>query len=69
MQSSNSEIGTARHIMLSSGRGVITEIEQVRADDYVIRYHTSAADIARMMDAGSWVGFRYGDDHWSFVKK
>jgi hypothetical protein len=55
--------------MLSNARGVITEIEQVRTDDYVIRHLKSPAEISNVMDAGSWVGFRYSDDHWSFLKR
>jgi hypothetical protein len=64
----NDAIGTLRHVMLSNARGVITEIEQVRADDYVIRHHKSSADAARVLAAGPWIGFRYCDSHWSLVK-
>jgi hypothetical protein len=54
--------------MLSNARGVITEIEQVQADDYIIRHHRSSADAGKVLEAGSWIGFRYCDLHWSFVK-
>ena len=58
----------SRHVMLSNARGVITEIEQVQADDYVIRHHRSSTDAGKLLDAGPWIGFRYCDSHWSFIK-
>ena len=62
---------TSRHVMLSSSRGVITEVELVGAasDIYLIRYHKASRDAGKILDAGSWIGFRYRDAHWSFVKQ
>jgi hypothetical protein len=63
-----------RHVMLSQSRGVITELERVvstrgSGDMYVIRYHKASRDAAKIFDAGSWIGFRYRDANWSFVKQ
>lgn len=64
----------SRHVMLANSRGVITELELVGAtagsgEMYVIRYHRASRDAGRILDAGSWIGFRYRDAHWSFVKQ
>ena len=61
-----------RHVMLSKSRGMITEVENVAGAGsgmYVIRHHTAARDAASIFDAGSWVGFRYRDANWSFLKQ
>ena len=55
--------------MLSSARGVVTEMERVTRDRYVVRYHKTAADAGAVLDAGSWIGFRYSDAHWSFLQQ
>jgi hypothetical protein len=60
--------------MLSKSRGVITEMENIPsasgADSfYIIRYHTDLSDAGKILDAGSWIGFRYRDAHWSFLKQ
>jgi hypothetical protein len=55
--------------MLSSVRGVVTELERVKTDQYLIRSHKSSTDVGVLLDSGSWIGFRYRDAHWSFVKK
>ena len=69
MRSPANESETSRHVMLSSGRGVVTELERLTADQYIIRYHKSSADAGVILDTGSWIGFRYSDAHWSFVKR
>ena len=64
----NNEIEASRHVILSSSRGVITELEKLESDKYVIRCHKAAnADI--MLQAGAWIGFRYSDAHWSFLEQ
>jgi hypothetical protein len=71
---------TARHVMLSSQRGMITEVELVGAASgsggcYVLRYHKTSGDVDMILDVGdpsdqmSWIGFRYHDAHWSFVRQ
>jgi hypothetical protein len=69
LQSRNGEIEPSRHIILSSARGVITELEKLQTDQYIIRYHKSSADADMLLDGGSWIGFRYRDAHWSFVQQ
>ena len=59
---------TSRHVMLSSAGGVITEMERLEADKYLIRYHKSSESAGVVLEAGSWIGFRYRDSHFSFVK-
>jgi hypothetical protein len=58
-----------RHVLLSNARGVITELEKLETDEYIIRYHKRSADAGFLLDAGSWIGFRYRDAHWSFLKQ
>jgi hypothetical protein len=57
-----------RHVILSSAGGVITEMERLKGDKYIIRYHKSSASTGLVLETGSWIGFRYRDSHWSFVK-
>ena len=58
--------------MLSTTRGVTTELEVVGApygeDVYMIRYR-DASEAGKLLETGSWIGFRYSDAHWSFVKQ
>jgi hypothetical protein len=71
---------TPRHIMLSSLRGVVTEVELVGAASgsggcYVLRYHRASKNVDMILDVGDpsdqmpWIGFRFHDAHWSFVKQ
>jgi hypothetical protein len=69
LQSRNDEVETSRHVLLSSDRGVVTELERLPSDEYIIRYHRSASDAGIILDDGTWIGFRYRDAHWSFVKQ
>ena len=69
LQSRNDEIETSRHVILSTERGVVTELEWVCADQYIVRCHRSAATAGIVLDAGLWIGFRYRDSQWSFVKQ
>ena len=58
--------------MLSTTRGVITELEVVGApsgDVYIIRYRDASEGSGKLLESGSWIGFRYHDAHWSFVKQ
>jgi hypothetical protein len=60
--------------MFSKSRGVITELESVAntsgsGNMYVIRYHKASLDAGRIFDAGTWIGFRYRDANWSFLKQ
>jgi len=48
---------------------VVTELEWVCADQYIVRCHRSAATAGIILDAGLWIGFRYRDSQWSFVKQ
>jgi hypothetical protein len=59
---------TSRHVILSSVRGVITELERLQADKYIIRYHKTSAGAGVLFETGPWIGFRYRDSCWSFVK-
>ncbi len=70
----------SRHIMLSSLRGMVTEVERIGATSgsgecYVLRYHKASGDTGVLLHVGepsdsmSWTGFRFRDAHWSFVKK
>ena len=68
MKSRTDEMETSRHVILSSVRGVITELERLQADKYIIRYHKSSASTGLVLETSSWIGFRYRDSHWSFVK-
>ena len=58
----------SRHVILSSAGGVITEMERLKTDKYIIRYRKSSAGAGVVLETGSWIGFRYRDFHWSFVK-
>jgi hypothetical protein len=63
----------SRLVMLTKSRGGVTELERVgksrsSGDVYVIRYHREAKNAARIFEGGSWIGFRYRDANWSFVK-
>lgn len=68
MPSRTDEVKTSRHVILSSVGGVVTELERLQTDKYIIRYHKTSTDAVVVLDAGSWIGFRYRDSHWSFVK-
>ena len=60
-----------RHVMMSTARDVITELELLGAssgDGYLIRQRHASGGVGQIVDSGSWVGFRYQDAHWSFVK-
>ncbi len=69
---------SARHVTLSSQRGMVTELEMggdayAAGGPYVLRYHKSDNAKAALLDihttdAASWTGFRYHDAQWSFVK-
>ncbi|HEY2381542.1 MAG TPA: hypothetical protein VGK48_10230 [Terriglobia bacterium] len=69
MQSRTDQSETSRHVILSNARGVVTEFERLQADDYIIRCHKSSAEAGAVLETGSWIGFRYHDAHWSFVKQ
>ncbi len=67
-------LDSPRHIILSSAGGIITEFELAgevagSGDVYIIRYHVASQDASTVLEAGSWIGFRYRDAHWSFVKQ
>jgi hypothetical protein len=58
--------------MLSATQDVITELELSTAssgDEYVIRRRHASGGVGKIMDSASWIGFRYHDAHWSFVKQ
>ena len=60
-----------RHVMMSTARDVITELELSGAssgEGYLIRQRHASGGVGQIVDSGSWVGFRYHDAHWSFVK-
>ena len=68
----------SRHIMLSSLRGVVTQLERVGtrgSRQYILRYHKASESVGAVLDIGAapdrmpWVGFRYQDAHWSFIQK
>ena len=60
-----------RHVMLSTTRGMITELEIMDAPSgvYMIRYRNASEGAGRLLDTGSWIGFRYHDAQWSFVEQ
>ena len=61
-----------RHVMLSTTRGMITELEVLDAPSgemYLIRYRSASEGAGKILETGSWIGFRYRDAHWSFVKQ
>jgi hypothetical protein len=68
LQPPNNRIEPARHVILSSVRGVTTELEKLETDAYIVRCHKSAADAGIVLDGESWVGFQYQDSHWSFLR-
>jgi hypothetical protein len=35
---------SSRHIFISNAQGVITELQRLQADEYIIRYHKSSAE-------------------------
>jgi len=43
-------------------------MERLKKNKYIIRYHKSSASAGVVLETGSWIGFRYRDSHWSFVK-
>jgi hypothetical protein len=69
---------STRHVTLSNTRGMITELEMGKgasaaAGRYVLRYHKSDNATDALLDistsdSASWMGFRYRDTQWSFVK-
>jgi hypothetical protein len=63
----------SRHVMLSTTRGVTTELElsDVPGADasYVIRHWPTSDGVGLIMESGCWIGFRYHDTHWSFVEQ
>ena len=68
MQSRNVEIEPSRHITISTTRGVVTEMEQIHPDQYMLRHLKSSTEVDIILESG-WIGFRYQDAHWSFVKQ
>ena len=69
LQPPNNRIEPARHVILSSARGVTTELEKLQADAYIVRCHKTAGDAGIVLDGETWVGFQYQDCHWSFLKR
>ena len=62
----------SRHVMLSTTRGMITELEVLDAPSgemYLIRYRSASEGAGKILETGSWIGFRYRDSHWSFVQQ
>ena len=69
---------STRHVTLSRERGMITELEVGNAGfaaggQYLLRYHKSDRPGDTILnistnDAASWIGFRYRDTQWSFIK-
>ena len=62
----------SRHVMLSATRGVITELElsgTSSGDAYVIRRRHASGGVGQIVDSAFWIGFRYHEAHWSFVKQ
>ena len=62
----------SRHVMLSTTRDVITELELSVAPfgyEYVIRSRSASGGVGQIVDCDSWIGFRYQDTNWSFVKQ
>ena len=68
-----------RHIMLSSVRGMVMEMERVgvapgAGEQYIFRRRKASTDAGTVFHSGtfpdpsSWVGFCYRESHWSFVK-
>ncbi len=65
--------------MFFSLLGGVTELKKIgcsmgQADHYILRHHAKSQTpaeiikIGSVMDSMSWTGFRYQDDHFSFVK-
>jgi hypothetical protein len=62
----------SRHVMLSTTRGMITELELSGAPfgcEYVIRSRDASGGVGQIVDCDSWIGFRYHGTNWSFVKQ
>jgi hypothetical protein len=57
--------------MLSTTRGLITELELLNADGpvYVIRYRSASEGSGKLLETGAWIGFRYHKADWSFVEQ
>ena len=67
-------------MLFSLRGGVVTELEKVggdpgQAERYILRYHARSLtpgnpiNLGSVLDSTSWRGFRYQDNHWSFVKR
>ncbi len=65
----NDLIESKRHVILSNVRGIVTELERLHTDEYIVRMHKSSADAGMVLETGTWIGFNYSDSHWSFVKQ
>ena len=61
----------SRHVMVSTTRGVITELEILDApgEVYLIRYRSASEGAGKLLETGSWIGFRYREAQWSFVEQ
>lgn len=60
-----------RHVMVSTAQDVITELELSGASSeagYLIRQRHASGGVGQIVDSDSWIGFRYHDDHWSFLR-
>ena len=68
MQSRHDEIEPSRHVTISTTRGVVTEMECIEPDQYTLRYFKTSTEAGMVLEIG-WVGFRYRDAQWSFVKQ
>jgi len=57
--------------MVSTTRGVITELEILDAAGqvYLIRYRSASEGAGKLLETGSWIGFRYREAQWSFVEQ
>lgn len=68
-----------RHIILTTTKGMITELEKVgetpdNGKQYVFRCRKAPqiSDVifdTQSSDASLWMGFRYRDAHWSFINR
>jgi hypothetical protein len=43
-------------------------MEHIQPDQYTLRYLKSTTEADMVLDTG-WIGFRYRDAQWSFVKQ
>lgn len=62
----------SRHIVRSSLRGMVTELERISSGDgseerYILRCRPASATPEVIFGVG-WIGFRYREAQWSFVK-